>query len=362
MICRADTIGRVPDRVPGPDGHPAPACGPAPSTTWWSRSPSSAPAPSRAGRCIPTSAAATARSRSPTCIRCSRTALAKTLGVPLFQEQLMQMAIDVAGFSPARGRPAAPGDGVQAQPGTHGAAAGPVLRGNGRAGDHRATSPTRSGTSWPPSPTTASPRATRCRSPTWSTPRLDQAPLSGGVLRGAAQRPTDGLLLAPHPGAGRPPPRGRGSHPRPQRVGGGGHPRTLPGFDRWGGGPARGRVGALGRRRAGRADRRGSALPGRRGPEAAGAGPPERVGVAGDRRGVRGVLRPRPSLRRCGRRGRWPRPGPTGWPGWSPVSRHRPCPGCPSGSWRWPTCGPPGCRPTAIRRGSCASSSTSWGW
>src|SRR5262249_25743302 len=28
-------------------------------------------------------------------------ALSKTLGVPLFQEQLMQMAIDVAGFSPA---------------------------------------------------------------------------------------------------------------------------------------------------------------------------------------------------------------------------------------------------------------------
>src|SRR4029077_5667278 len=27
--------------------------------------------------------------------------LAKTLGVPLFQEQLMQMAIDVAGFTPA---------------------------------------------------------------------------------------------------------------------------------------------------------------------------------------------------------------------------------------------------------------------
>jgi error-prone DNA polymerase len=27
--------------------------------------------------------------------------LKKTLGVPLFQEQLMQMAIDVAGFSPA---------------------------------------------------------------------------------------------------------------------------------------------------------------------------------------------------------------------------------------------------------------------
>ncbi len=42
--------------------------------------------------------------------------LAKTLGVPLFQEQLMQMAIDVAGFTAGRGRPAAPGHGLQAQP------------------------------------------------------------------------------------------------------------------------------------------------------------------------------------------------------------------------------------------------------
>ena len=36
--------------------------------------------------------------------RCS----AKTLGVPLFQEQAMKIAIVAAGFTPARGRPAAP--------------------------------------------------------------------------------------------------------------------------------------------------------------------------------------------------------------------------------------------------------------
>ena len=40
--------------------------------------------------------------------------LEKTLGVPLFQEQLMQMAIDVAGFTRGRGRPAAPGHGLEA--------------------------------------------------------------------------------------------------------------------------------------------------------------------------------------------------------------------------------------------------------
>ena len=51
----------------------------------------------------------------------------KTLGVPLFQEQLMQMAIDVAGFTAGRGRPAAPGHGLQAQPRADGAAAGQRL-------------------------------------------------------------------------------------------------------------------------------------------------------------------------------------------------------------------------------------------
>ena len=40
--------------------------------------------------------------------------LEKTLGVPLFQEQLMQLAVDCAGFTRGRGRPAAPGDGLEA--------------------------------------------------------------------------------------------------------------------------------------------------------------------------------------------------------------------------------------------------------
>ena len=42
--------------------------------------------------------------------------LKKTLGVPLFQEQLMQIAIEIAGFTPGRGRSAAPGHGIEAQP------------------------------------------------------------------------------------------------------------------------------------------------------------------------------------------------------------------------------------------------------
>ncbi len=42
--------------------------------------------------------------------------LARTLGVPLFQEQLMEMAVAVAGFCPGRGRRAAPGDGARSAP------------------------------------------------------------------------------------------------------------------------------------------------------------------------------------------------------------------------------------------------------
>ena len=42
---------------------------------------------------------------------------------------------------------------------------------------------------------------------------VDQAARAGGVLRRAAQRPADGLLLAAVARAGRPPPRGGGAHP-----------------------------------------------------------------------------------------------------------------------------------------------------
>ena len=63
--------------------------------------------------------------------------LKKTLGVPLFQEQLMQMAIDAAGFTRVRGRPAAPGNGLQAVGRADGAAPRPAVRGHGGPGDRR---------------------------------------------------------------------------------------------------------------------------------------------------------------------------------------------------------------------------------
>ena len=45
---------------------------------------------------------------SPIPARSSRSILERTLGVPLFQEQAMQIAIDCAGFAPGQGRQAAP--------------------------------------------------------------------------------------------------------------------------------------------------------------------------------------------------------------------------------------------------------------
>jgi error-prone DNA polymerase len=106
--------------------------------------------------------------RSPTCTRCSSRAW-KTLGVPLFQEQLMQMAIDVAGFTPAEADELRQAMGQalgerMARCGTGSSPGWPSGASTGAVAE-------RSSTSWPPSPTSGSPRATRCPSPTSSTPR-----------------------------------------------------------------------------------------------------------------------------------------------------------------------------------------------
>ena len=194
-------------RVRRPDGHPAAAQAPAPSTTWWSRWPSSGPGPSRADRCTPTSVASNKPGAGHLRLHplLETEPSAKTLGVPLFQEQLMQMAIDVAGFTPRRrptscARPWAP----SGQP----REAWSELRARLYAGmAEREASPVpvadqifeQAGRR---SPTSASPRATRCRfaylvlySSSWI-----KLLLPGRLLRGApAQRPAHGLLLARTP-------------------------------------------------------------------------------------------------------------------------------------------------------------------
>ena len=49
---------------------------------------------------------------------------------------------------------------------------------------------------------------------------VDQVPRAGGVLRGAPERPADGVLEPAHLGPRRPPPRRRRAHPGPQRLAG----------------------------------------------------------------------------------------------------------------------------------------------
>ena len=100
MLCRADSVGRVPGRVAGPDGHAAPAAAPGvlrPGGGGGAHPPRAHP-----GRVGPPLHPAPQRLEEPTYLHpLLKPALEKTLGVPLFQEQLMQMAIDVAGFTPA---------------------------------------------------------------------------------------------------------------------------------------------------------------------------------------------------------------------------------------------------------------------
>ena len=86
----------------GPDGDAAPGPAPLLLRPGRSRWPSSGPGPSRANAVHPYIRRRNGhRGRSPTSHPLLEPALERTLGVPLFQEQLMQIAIDVAGFTPA---------------------------------------------------------------------------------------------------------------------------------------------------------------------------------------------------------------------------------------------------------------------
>ena len=150
--------------------------------------------------------------------------LKRTLGVPLFQEQLMQMAIDVAGFSRRRGRPAPPGHGVQAVGRPDGGAAGPLLRRHGAQRHLRAGGRP---------DLVEDGRLRQLRLPRVPLgvlrlpgvlERLAEAPPPRRLLRRAAQRPAHGVLGPPDPGGRRPPPRGRCPPARRERQPGGGDP------------------------------------------------------------------------------------------------------------------------------------------
>ena len=129
--------------------------------------------------------------------------LRRTLGVPLFQEQLLRMAMAAAGFTGGTGRRTAAGHGVQAIGETDARHRTAVARrdgppghhGRGRRADHhldclvcavRVSRVARRQL-----------RAHRVRQ------RVSEGALPGGVLHGAAQQPADGVLPSGDAGEGR---------------------------------------------------------------------------------------------------------------------------------------------------------------
>ena len=123
--------------------------------------------------------------------------LGKTLGVPLFQEQAMQVAIVCAGFTPSEADQLRRAMATFKFTGGVSALQGQAGRRHGRARLRRASSPSR------PSASSRASAATAFRK---ATPRqlradrlclvLDEVPSSRRLLRRAAQRPADGLLRA----------------------------------------------------------------------------------------------------------------------------------------------------------------------
>ena len=154
--------------------------------------------------------------------------LERTLGVPLFQEQLMEMAVAIAGFSAADAdelrqamaakRSAARMEKMRARLyDGHGGArrdrrgGRPGLRGAGRLRQLR-----------------LSRVALGVVRPSRLLVRLVEAALPGGVHRGVAQLPAHGVLVAPVTGGRRAAPRGRRAPAPREPLGGGGVARGRP--------------------------------------------------------------------------------------------------------------------------------------
>ena len=163
---RHDPQGRharhVPDREPRADVDAAAHEADAPSTTSSSRSRSCGPGRSRATWSTPTCAGATGwRSRNIPRPNCERV-LGKTLGVPLFQEQAMQVAIVCAGFTPGEADQLRRVDGdlqVHRRRVSH--FRDKLIDGHGRATATPPSSPSAPSSRSRASAPTASPRATR---------------------------------------------------------------------------------------------------------------------------------------------------------------------------------------------------------
>ena len=97
--------------------------------------------------------------------------LGRTLGVPVFQEQAMKIALDAAKFSPGRGQPVAQGDGDLPLARDDRIAAGQDGRADGRSAATTPISRSAASTRSRASANMASPKATRRASRIWSTCR-----------------------------------------------------------------------------------------------------------------------------------------------------------------------------------------------
>ena len=111
------------------------ACGPSASTTSWSRWRSSARGPSWATWCIPISAAARGARSSTVPHPGLEPILARTLGVPLFQEQLLRMAMATAGFTGGEAEELRRAFGFKRSERAHGGGGGEAARRHGAPGD-----------------------------------------------------------------------------------------------------------------------------------------------------------------------------------------------------------------------------------
>ena len=153
--------------------------------------------------------------------------LAKTLGIPLFQEQLMQLAVDVAGFDAGEADQLRRAMGAKRSSAQDGEAEEPAVRRHGAAARHHRRRRR------PDLRAAARLRQLRVRRVARAVVRraglllvLAEAVPPGRVLRGAAQGPADGLLLAAVAGRRRPPARRHHQTARHQRVQGAGRPGT----------------------------------------------------------------------------------------------------------------------------------------
>ncbi len=223
-------LGRgVPDRVPGPDGHPAPAA----PRTFYDLVVEVAlirPGPIQGGSVHPYIRRRNGQEEVTYLHPLLEKSLAKTLGVPLFQEQLMQMSIDVGGFTPAESDQLRQAMGSKRSARADGAAPRPVPPGA------RAWRPRRGDRG----DLAQAGRVRQLRLPREPLGELRlpglrlvvvQAVPSRRLLRRSAQRPADGLLVAALVDPGRPPARRRGPLGRAQHLDGQGQPpRAGPGL------------------------------------------------------------------------------------------------------------------------------------